>query len=89
MNIEDRQNLLGEAIELVRFSDIHLGDEIPEKEVDPLKEKVVALLESLNKEQVEFSPKLSVYQLTPKDFKIEEQQLSPNIRVGMRKHNFY
>ncbi len=89
MNIEDRQQLLEEAIELVRFSDIHLGDEIPEQEVDPLKEKDVALLESLNKEQVEFSPKLSVYQLTPKDFKIEEQQLSPNIRVGMRKHNFY
>ena len=89
MNIEDRQQLLEEAIELVRFSDIHLGDEIPEQEVDPLKKKVVALLESLNKEQVEFSPRLSVYPLTLKDFKIEEQRLSPNIKVEMRKHNFY
>ena len=49
MKIEDRKQLLEEAIELVRFSDIHLGDEIPEQEVDPLKEKVVALLESLSK----------------------------------------
>ena len=89
MNIEARKQLLEEAIELVRFSDIHLGDEIPEQEVDPLKKKVVALLESLNKEQVEFSPKLGIYPLTPKDFQIEEQQLSPNIRVEMRKHNFY
>lgn len=89
MNIEDRQQLLEEATELVRFSDIHLGDEIPEQEVDPLKKKVVALLEGLNKEQVEFAPKLSVYPLIPKDLKIEEKQLSPNIKLGMRHHKFY
>jgi len=47
MKIEDRQVLLEEAIEIVRFSDIELGDEVPESEVDPLKEKAIALLQNL------------------------------------------
>ena len=89
MKIEDRQQLLEEAIEIVRFSDVELGEEIPEQEVDPFKEKIVKLLKELNKELVDFSPKLSIYPLTPKDFKIEEQQLSPDIKVGMHHHNFY
>ncbi|NES03305.1 MAG: hypothetical protein F6K22_10875 [Okeania sp. SIO2F4] len=89
MKIEERQELLEEAIELVRFSDIHLGDEILEQEADPLKQQAIALLESLREERVEFSPKLTVYPLKPKDFKIEEQQLSNDIKVGMRHYDFY
>jgi hypothetical protein len=91
MNIEDRQQLLEEAIEIVRFSDIDLGygeyesrfdlgDKIPETEVDPLKEKAVALLESLKKEQVEFSPKLSVYPLTQEDYPIDGEPLLAEIK---------
>lgn len=89
MNIGDRQQLLEEAIEIVRFSDIELGDEIPEKEVDPLKEKAVALLEGLKKEQVEFSPKLSVYPLTQEDYPIDAEPLLNEIKKKMREHDFY
>lgn len=89
MKIEDRQSLLEEAIELVRFSDVGLGEEIPSEEVNPLKEKAIQLLENLNKELVEFSPKLSVYPLRQQYFKIEAHQLSPEIQGKMRDHNFY
>ncbi|MBD2472415.1 hypothetical protein [Nostoc sp. FACHB-145] len=89
MNIEDRQQLLEEAIELVSFSDIHLGDKIPEKEADPLKKKAVALLEDLKKEQVEFSPKLSVYPLTQEDYPTDAKPLLTDIKKKMREHNLY
>ncbi|NEO82653.1 MAG: hypothetical protein F6J87_00045 [Spirulina sp. SIO3F2] len=89
MKIEDRHRLLEEAIEVVRFSDVDLGDEMASEEVDPLKEKVARLLENLNKEIVGFSPQLSVYPLRRKYFKIEEHQLSSEIKERMRNYNFY
>ena len=89
MNLEDRQQLLEEAIELVRFSDIHLGDGIPEQEVDPLKEKAVALLEDLKKEQVEFSPKLNVSPLTQEDCRIDAEQGLAEIKRKLQEHDFY
>lgn len=89
MKIEDRESLLEEAIELVRFSDVNLGEEITSEEVNPLKEKAIRLLEDLNKELVEFSPKLSIYPLCQQYFNIEAHQLSPEIQGKMRDHNFY
>jgi len=89
MKDETRQQLLEEAIEIVRFSDIALGDEIPEKEVNPLKEKAAALLESLKKEQVEFSPKLSVYPLNREEHPPDAKQLLTGIEERMQEHNFY
>lgn len=89
MNIEDRQHLLEEAIELVRFSDIHLGNEVPEKEVYPLKEKAVTLLEDLKKEQVEFSPKLMVSPLNQEDCQVEAEPSLAEIKKKMREHDFY
>jgi len=89
MKDKNRQQLLEEAIEIVRHADITLGDEIPEEEVDPLKNKAVALLQSLKKEQVEFSPKLSVYPLNREDYPPDARQLLTEIEQRMREHIFY
>jgi hypothetical protein len=110
----DTQQLLEEAIELVRFSDIDeeefweptlfYGSDIDEEEcweptptlfygleqeVDPLKEKAIALLKGLKKEQVEFSPKLSVSPLTQEDCQIDAEQGLAEIKRKMREHDFY
>lgn len=89
MNTEDRKQLLEEAIELIQFSDIELGDEIPAIEVDSLKEKAVALLQDLKKEQVEFSPKLIVSPLTQEDCQVDSEQGLAEIKRKLRKHDFY
>lgn len=90
MDIEGRQQLLAEAIEIIRFSDIELGEEVPKKEVDPLKEKAVKLLENLNKELVEFSPKLDVYPLDAGGLSPEiEEALLPEIEKKMQEQDFY
>jgi hypothetical protein len=67
MHAENRYQLLQEAIELVRYSDIPLADHTPEQGIDPLKDKAIALLEGLKKEKVEFSPKLEITLLNQGD----------------------
>ena len=89
MNFEERQALLEEAIEIVRFSDIELGDEIPKEDVDPLQEKVIALLQNLHKERVDFTPKLDVYPLTLEGCQIEDKQLISEIEARMQDREFY
>ena len=91
MNIEERQELLEEAIECIRFVGIDAGKGIlePPDETKALKEQAIKLLESLRQERVNFAPKPDVYRLREQDLKGVQEKLSPEIKAKMRDHHFY
>ena len=90
MNIEQRQELLEEAIECVRYAEIDLGEESQEKpKTKVLKEEAIKLLEGLKKERVNFASKPDVYRLREQDLKGEQEKLSPEIKAKMNNHHFY
>ncbi len=90
MSIEERQELLEEAIECVRYADFLSGSDREDKlETKALKERTIKLLEGLRKERVSFALKPDIYRLSEKDLKGEQQKLSSEIKAKMRNHHFY
>lgn len=85
----DRQELLAEAMEIVRYADVELGPEAEAKDIDNRKAQAIEHLHKLGEEQASFSLKLDVRRLTRKDF--EEQGIEPSreLKAKMKKNHFY
>jgi hypothetical protein len=84
----NRRALLAEAIEVVRYSD-DLGAERISKGIEYARSRAIELLQKLDEEQANFSPKLDVRHLTGRDF--EELGIEPSraLKAKMRQNDFF
>lgn len=85
----DREALLAEALEIVRYADVLMGSEEQPKELDTRKVQAIKGLQRLAEEQALFSPKLDIHHLTKEDF--EERGIEPSydLKAKIRNNHFY
>lgn len=85
----DREQLLNEALEIVRYADVPLGPDAQVREINERKAQAAKLLQKLDEEQASFSPKLDVRRLTKKDFAERDIEPSRDLKAKMRDNYFY
>jgi hypothetical protein len=85
----DRQRLLEEALEVVKYTHVHMGPSgRPEAAAGSI-ERAVAQLEKLDSEQASFSPRLDVLPITEATFATREMPPSDELRAAMESNWFY
>jgi hypothetical protein len=84
--IFNRDELLDEALEIVKFSEISLGKK---KALKLNQQRAIVLLENLKEEQVRFSPQLAIRPLSIQDFDEQKITLSRELLAQMSSNNFY
>jgi hypothetical protein len=89
--VEDRDSLLGEAIERLKFSKTMLGSGDNEKRTSQTSSRSsgVDLFEKLNNEQILFSPKLDVQSIKKADFEKKGIELPIALKQKMGDHAFF
>ena len=84
----NRDELLEEALEIVRCADIPMGD--TKKEIiEEGKAKTINQIEKLQKEQAKFSPRLDVIPLTNKNFQQRGIEPSDDLKARMKYNHLY
>ncbi|MEI7866291.1 MAG: hypothetical protein WCI11_00260 [Candidatus Methylumidiphilus sp.] len=84
--IFNRDDLLNEALEIIRFGDVSLGKK---QSLEFKKQLAIELLEKFQTEQVRFSPQLDIRTLNSLDFKDQQISLSHELQAKMLVNDFY
>ena len=84
--IFNRDDLLNEALEIIRFGDVSLGKE---QSLELKKQQAIELLEKFQAEQVRFSPLLDIRALNSLDFEGQQIALSRELQAKMLVNDFY
>ncbi len=84
----NREELLAEALEIIRYSDVTLSDKSSQV-IDENKAQAIDLIDKLQNEQASFSPKLDVIPLTKEKFEQDNLKLVDDLEYRMKNNNFY
>lgn len=85
----NRDELLAEALEIIRYSDVTLSSNQSPEEINEKKAQAIDTTKKLKEEQALFSPRLDVIPLTKEKFEQRNIQLPDDLEYRMKNNDFY
>ncbi len=86
----NRNELLDEALEIIAYGDVHLGEEVKSIEAaDEAKQQLLEKIKAIQQEQIRFSPKLDIRMINPDELEKRGQSMSSDLEDKMREYDFY
>lgn len=84
-----RNELLDEALEIIAYADVRLGEEKSSEAADAARHRLIDRISQLKKEQIRFSPKLDVRIVDAVDFQNSGKNISLDLQAKMQEYDFY
>ncbi|MDU9049364.1 MAG: hypothetical protein Q3M30_10955 [Candidatus Electrothrix sp. Rat3] len=86
----NRNELLDEALEIIAYGDVHLGEEVKSIEAaDEAKQQLLEKIKELQQEQIRFSPKLDTRIIDPAELQESGKEISRDLQAKIQGYDFH
>ncbi|MCI5156960.1 MAG: hypothetical protein D3906_00705 [Candidatus Electrothrix sp. AUS1_2] len=87
--IVNRSALLEEALEIIAYGDVCLGEQKSAEATDEAKQQLLEKIKKLQQEQIRFSPKLDTRIIDPAELQESRKDISRDLQAKIRKYDFH
>lgn len=87
--IVNRSALLEEALEIIAYGDVCLGERKSVEVADETKRQLLEKIKRLQQEQIRFSPKLDIRIIDPAELRGSGKEISRDVQAKMQVYDFY
>ena len=85
----NRNELLEEALEIIAYGDVRLGEEKSAEAADEVKQQLLEKIKGLQQEQIRFSPKLDTRIIDPAELQESGKKISRDLQAKMQEYDFH
>ncbi|MCI5192861.1 MAG: hypothetical protein D3915_06990 [Candidatus Electrothrix sp. AU1_5] len=85
----NRIELLEEALEIIAYGDVRLGEKKSAEAADEAKQQLLEKIKGLQQEQIRFSPKLDTRIIDPAEFQESGKEISRDLQAKMEEYDFH